>query len=374
MKIALISFHNALNYGAALQAFSLQHSLELHGFTSEYINYINSTRHGFYSSLVQFKLAWKAGNKKRAIMLLIGAPILMLRKRAFDKFYRKYLKVTPQIYSTSEECKKLNDNYEKFIAGSDQIWNPVNNGNDTAYMLDFVREPHRKISYASSFGIDKIPNDLNSAYKHALENIGYLSTREQAGVNLISQITGKKASLVIDPVFLTPIEDWEKLITPISQAKSFIFLYTNQRSQHKQFISRFGNKFSSIHLLSTHLGLEEILNRKIHLRTAMSPCNFLAEIKNASLVVTASFHCLAFAILLQKPFMVLLSGKAGKDERLLNLLRLTGLSHRILTDKTTYQEIMSPIDYSKVQEILQAEIARSEQFLYQALTETHNEN
>ncbi|MBP5403807.1 MAG: hypothetical protein J6Y17_01805, partial [Elusimicrobiaceae bacterium] len=76
MKIALISFHNALNYGAALQAFSLQHVLESHGFANEYINYVNSTRRGSYSSWIQFKLAWKEGKKKRAIMLLVGAPIL----------------------------------------------------------------------------------------------------------------------------------------------------------------------------------------------------------------------------------------------------------------------------------------------------------
>ncbi|MBP5404015.1 MAG: polysaccharide pyruvyl transferase family protein [Elusimicrobiaceae bacterium] len=161
---------------------------------------------------------------------------------------------------------------------------------------------------------------------------------------------------------------------PSSATKSFVFLYTNQRVQHKQFISHFGKKFPEIHLLSTHLGLEEVVNRKIRFRVAMTPNDFLSEIKYASLIVTASFHCLAFAILLQKPFMAILSGKPGKDERLLNLLRLTGLSNRILTTQTTYQDMMAPIDYSKVQKILQTEIDRSEHFLYQAITGIHNEN
>ena len=374
MKIALLSFHNALNYGASLQAFSLQHALHARGLSSEYINYVNATRAGFYSSWIQFKLLWKEGYKKRALMILIGAPMLLLRKRAFEKFYRTHLKVTPRIYRTSQECSELNGKYDKFIAGSDQIWNPVNNGKDTAYLLDFVKEPLQKISYASSFGTDTISADLKPLYKKALENIGYLSTREKAGVDLIWQLTGKKAAQVIDPVFLTPVAECERLISPCLAAKPFVFLYTNQRSQHNQFIARFGKQFSEIHLLSTHVGLGEMLNRKLRLRVAMSPNDFLSEIKHASLVITASFHCLAFAILLKKPFMAVLSGKAGKDERLLNLLRLTGLSHRILTEKTTYQEMITPIDYSKVQELLQTEIARSADFLFRALAGTPYEN
>ena len=129
-----------------------------------------------------------------------------------------------------------------------------------------------------------------------------------------------------------------------------------------------------LHLLSTHIGLHELFNSKIHLCNTMSPYDFLSEIKYSKLVITASFHCLAFAMLMKKNFIVLLTGNIGRDERLINLLRITGLSDRILTEKTTYQDLIAPIDYKKVDEILEKEIVNSKKFLQEAILNNKNEN
>ena len=54
MKIALLTFHNAYNYGAALQAYSLQKYLSEQGYEVEYINYVNDFRKNTYNLRYQF--------------------------------------------------------------------------------------------------------------------------------------------------------------------------------------------------------------------------------------------------------------------------------------------------------------------------------
>lgn len=50
-----------------------------------------------------------------------------------------------------KELTVLNDNYDIFITGSDQVWVCDLNFYDASYFLDFVDESHKRISYAASF-------------------------------------------------------------------------------------------------------------------------------------------------------------------------------------------------------------------------------
>ena len=146
MKVALISFHNAYNYGAALQAYGLQKALNDMDIDNEYIDYVNTHRAQVYNMRVQLSEAIKNKNVVRAVRVLCGMPFMYLRGSKFDLFYSQYLKKTDKTYSTSQEAVSLNDEYEKFIVGSDQVWNPGNNGMDWAFLLDFVKD---KIGRAS---------------------------------------------------------------------------------------------------------------------------------------------------------------------------------------------------------------------------------
>ena len=127
MKIALLSFHTAYTYGASLQAYALQHALEEIGVECEYIKYVNAHRKNAYNMSFQLKDALR--NKKwiRAIKVFIGTPFIKKRGKLFEEFYTRNLKKTSKEYHSSIEAKELNDQYDKFMVGSDQVWNPENN-------------------------------------------------------------------------------------------------------------------------------------------------------------------------------------------------------------------------------------------------------
>jgi hypothetical protein len=185
MKTALLTFHNAINYGAALQVFSAQKAIQDLGHTCDVIDYVNSHRKNSYNMFYHAKEEIKNKNLKKAMIYYIGSIFMYKRTKKFERFYRENLNLTSTIYHSSEELRSINNSYDKFIVGSDQVWNYNNNGRDFAYLLDFVEEDRKKISYSSSFGIADIPNDLIERYKYYFNKIPNLSTREDYGVKLI---------------------------------------------------------------------------------------------------------------------------------------------------------------------------------------------
>ena len=368
MKVALLSFHNAYNYGASLQAYALQHSVEKLGVECEYINYQNDYRAHSYDMKYQFKRALQTRNFVGAVKSLLGIPVMSARAKGFDRFYSNCLKTTGELFRNSKEAAKLNGKYDKFIVGSDQVWNYSNNGGDTAYLLDFVGDDSKKISYSSSFGISSLTPDISGVYSKLLKKFARLSTRESIGTQIIEDITGKKAHLVLDPVFLLEREEWEKIRERRKKSKkNYIFFYTNRQSQIRDFLNTGYPTDEVYHVLSTHLTPGELLNPRIKTRIAMSPGEFLDEIAGAELVVTASFHCLALSIIYHKPFVVILTGDHGKDERITNLLKITGLESRVLTCASDAAEIKEKIDYEQVDRKIESYLKSSGEYLRNAI-------
>jgi len=160
------------------------------------------------------------------------------RRQKFLDFYRKYVNYTEKKYNYNQELKVTNEKYDKFIVGSDQVWNYNNNGKDFAYFLDFVEENNKKISYSSSFGVKSIPNSLKDEYAKYLSQIKYLSTREEYGCRIIKELTGEKADLVLDPVFLLDKNKWLSLIKKEKKKEKYIFCYTNRSNQIKDFLNQ----------------------------------------------------------------------------------------------------------------------------------------
>ena len=368
VKIALLSFHNAYNYGASLQAYALQHALEEMGAKCEYIDYLNEARENAYDMGYQLKDAVRKHDPGRIVRTVVGTPYILSRGKKFKAFYDKYLHKTDRVYHNSQEAKALNSMYDKFIVGSDQVWNTKNNGGDTAYLLDFVEDNTKKISYSSSFGMERVPEPYLEDYRKCLMTIDRLAVREVAGVKIVRELTGRTAHLVLDPVFLLDRESWSRLKSQSDQdGKKHLFFYLNKPSQISEFY-RIGyqNKEAKTHILSSYVTPMDFLNPSVKVRVSMSPTEFLEEIATAELVVTASFHCLAFAILFHKPFVVILAGDKGKDERLINLLKITDLESRILTSDMTSARINSPIDYDKVDRLLQPYLEYSREYLRRA--------
>lgn len=350
MKVALISFHNAANYGAGLQAFALQCFLESKGIDAEYINYVNQSRHDRYDMMHLMMVSLKSGKFVKAFRYLAGVPFLSLRKSKFNAFYAQYLKQTKKVYSTPEQAKELNDMYDYFIVGSDQVWNPDNNGEDTSYLLSFVTDDRKKISYSSSFGCTEIIPSMKDAYVKCLSSFNHLAVRESGSAKLVKELTGRDAQLVLDPTLLLTKGDWLSICNSKKNQEKYVFTYTNRPGQFAKFLKTTKYKMNGKkeYILSSSTSLANMLSNEKKVMFSMSPSTFVSTINNAELVFTASFHCVAISIVLNKPFVVMLVGDEGKDERILSLLRVTGLTSRIYSENMTEEDVIAPIDYAEV--------------------------
>lgn len=367
MKIALLSFHNAANYGAALQAYALQQYLDHQGYETEYIDYQNDMRRSAYDMRFHIHLCIKNHQWLAALKYLFGAPFMQLRKSKFSLFYKK-LRCTKKTYFNAQQLSEIADSYDKYVVGSDQVWNPHNNGNDTAFLLSFVTSDKKKISYSSSFGIATIPDGLKDNYRKYLSAFAYLSSRELFGCQLIKELTGRDSTHVLDPVFLLESEEWGKCIGKATK-DSFVFCYTNRENQLTDFFKTTGYQLqgSKIYKLTRFVKLSDFVSPTTRVKYTMSPEEFLGNIRDSKLVVTASFHCLALSIIFNKQFVCFITGDKGKDERVVGLLQALGLTDRIYTPEMTREDVDRPIDYARVSEKIGELLKQSSSYLLNAL-------
>lgn len=370
MKLALLSFHNAANYGASLQAYALQRFLTDKGYDCEYINYVNQSRAHEYSMLWHIYDSLSHGRLGAMIAYTLGLPFMELRKFRFKKFYKAHLHTTNKIYHNSAEASELNGLYDRFIVGSDQVWNPVCNGYDFAFLLDFVKDSRKKISYSPSFGMSSIEEGLKETYRSNLSNFHTLGVRESVGRLIIKNLTGRDATVAIDPVMLLTKDQWLSIAAPKKREEKYIFSYTNRDSQIADFFKT-GYKIGGYkhYVLSRYTRPQDFFSKSVRVKYCMSPQTFVSVIANAEMVISASFHCVAMSIILNRPFVAILVGESGKDERLLNLLRLLNLENRILTSEMDEGMIKAPINWEEINNKIENLKSESAKFLLNAIGE-----
>ncbi len=364
-----MTFHNALNYGAALQVYASQQAINKLGVDCEIINYVNQYRQDAYSMSNHVKEKLKKKEFKSALKYCVGSLFMNKRRIKFERFYKEKLLITEKSYTSSSELEEINGKYNKFIVGSDQVWNHSNNGKDFAFFLDFVKDYNKKIAYSSSFGLATIPEELKGKYTTNLSQIKHISTRESYGVKLIRDLTRRDAELVLDPVFLLDKKHWESLIEKKRIKEKIIFCYTNRPSQFEDFISQTGFSIDGykIHKLTSQLKIKDFLDTNVKVAYSISPIKFIETIAKSELVVSASFHCISMAIILNVPFVAVLTGDKGKDERVLNILRITGLEDRILNERMTINDINKPINFHDVEECIDEYRKKSIDYLKNAI-------
>ena len=211
MKIGILTYQNTLNFGAALQCYALYRTSTELGNETEVINYINSNIEATRNPI---NILRKDNNVSLKMTIASSFRKYLYNKKikSFDNFNNKFIKLSDIRYISNDE---INDNpplYDKYIIGSDQVWNHHINGMDKTYFMDFVKNKSKIFTYASSFGLTKIDEQYKSTYKKYLNELHYISVRENEGARLINELVDKKVEIVNDPVFLISKDDWVKLI------------------------------------------------------------------------------------------------------------------------------------------------------------------
>ena len=266
-------------------------------------------------------------------------------------------------FSFNSNIKESNDNYDMFVTGSDQVWNPDRTKKTTAYLLGFTNK--KKISYAASFGVGEIKEELYPVYKENLLKFNYVSVRENTGANLYKRITGKTAQVVLDPTLLLNKEQWSQYLNISNKKDDYVLIYMLEYSKE---LVETAKKFAKEHKLNYKIisGTPRIFYYK-GVQWNMSPIKFIELFYNAKYVFTNSFHGTVFAINFEKQLFVKLLEKNTKvNNRITDILKMLNLDGRIINKEKNINKF-NDIDYTNVSKLLNNEREKSKNFLKMAL-------
>lgn len=314
-KIGILTFCNADNYGAVLQAAALQKYLKDNNFESEFIN-------------LKFNKDIKINNNNDNKIIRKQTAIEKVKNKLsrlkFKLFRKRFLNISEDVIWGDEGINNKKLDYFKYIVGSDQVWNTDITNFTKAFYLNFIDE--NKISYAGSFGKSK----LNSTeIKWSLEEFPKfekLSVRERSAYEFLKS-NNIDAELVCDPVFLLNQEEWKNFMKLKSNNKSkYILVYYMEPSNElKETVNYFKEKLnlSIKYICGGNNVLDNVKNE-----FKDDPIKFLNDIYNAEFIITNSFHAVAFSIIFKKKFVVISHSKW--NSRLDSLLTIAGYEEQCI--------------------------------------------
>ena len=367
-KIGIITYHKFYNYGSMLQAFALQRYLEDNGADAEIINYTIKDNKENKGDILVSRLRRMFNPIKRETMFfkLKNPAIIQSHKERFDDFYSKYIKLGNKEYATEKELKEDLPNYDIYMVGSDQMWNPYIKIRSNAFYLSFVPDDKIKVSYAPSIGGKIISNIYQKEMKQYLERFDYLSCRDKIGSEILSKLLNREVKTVVDPTLLLNRDYWSKLLKPkenIEERYIVCYFLGNKRENIEWAIKKekkLGIKVYFIYSLANDIikGLNYLFD--------VGPQEFLWLIKNAQYVCTDSFHGTIFSINFGKQFFSFTKRKDGEgsdNNRIYQVLEEFGITDRLIKNEKNLNLVDNNIDYDKVDKILEEKINESKKYL-----------
>lgn len=321
-KVGIITFHSAINYGAALQAMALYNALEKLNIASEIIDYRNEIIEEQYGIQTKF-----SSNNiiVKGLLFLVKNFNFYQKKIKFRKFMNNNTKITDKkyYYKNIQEIESL---YNIVIAGSDQVWNLKLTGNDTRYFLDFLPK-EKKRSYAASFGVKELEKKDIQQYKKMLNDFPYISVREDTGKKICEDIgVMGEVRVDLDPTLLFDGIEWSKYCKKIKKKKYILLYKVALPEKLVEFIKKFAIE-NNLDVIEIGSELRKSAKEFKMVRNG-GPEEFLTLIRNADYVATTSFHATVFSILFHKNMILELEDATGKyNVRIDNLLKLAGIDN-----------------------------------------------
>ncbi|WP_158211700.1 polysaccharide pyruvyl transferase family protein [Alkalihalobacterium alkalinitrilicum] len=353
MRIGTLTYHQANNYGAVLQAYALQKFLINSGVETEVINYRPNPK----ASSLKLQRSFR----DKVLHYLLNPKELVenkLKQHRFSTFRKRHLNISAEMFIGDEQIKINPPNYDLYIVGSDQVWNTDLSNSSKAYFLNFVKSG-RRISYAASLGKDNF-NEVEKEYvSKYLSKFNAISVRE----NLLQQNLEKdfliKAKHVLDPIFLLDKKGWLKIANKVTLPKNFVLCYMMEYSveliEHTKNVASQLN-CTPIFISPSHSNFS---GKKLK---GLGPSEFIYTLAKARYICTNSFHGTAFSIIFKKDFTVV--KHSNLNSRISSLINLVGLNKRTLDSEDF---CIDEINYSEIEKKLNVEIEVSKNYLNEQL-------
>lgn len=352
-KIGILTFHfSNHNFGAVLQVFASFNILQQLGYNPTVINLLPNERPTIIQTLKCFIKS------------------LITRSYVFEKFIKKNIRLTRKLYS-DDNLRNLNSLFDAYYVGSDQVWRvSMSKERILQYFLDFAAADKIKIAYAASFGISTWEGDLDltSRIKPLLKRFTAIAVREKDGVDICRNVFNVEASQVLDPTLILDVTYYLKIMKKNKKFKKYDYIgyHLIQDKEAKGLILKRAFEQTNIKVINLFGASKDFMGK--HYLKYNSVPSWLYGIKNASYLITDSFHCVIFSILFKKEFICIPNKKGGLS-RIENLLKTLNLLDRycISEDIDFHYYFSTPIDYSKVYSKLERLKNDSYEFLKIAL-------
>lgn len=361
-KIAQITAYR-ISYGSLLQAFATQIAFKTYGMTLELFCFEPSGRDNFYRRLmkgIRYPNVIVEKTKEYWSNLIHTEYLNSKKKRdkEFLDFMYRNMVCTEVVKTIEQRDKKIKD-YEVVLSGSDQTWNPVNFG-EKYFTCEFVPDEIKLVSYASSFGREKIPNGQVRGTRWYLGRFSKISLRETSGREIVKKLTGKMQPVVLDPTLLLKADEWYKYVANNKQIdKNYIFTYF--LSAKKEFRKKVLNLkqetgFQVITVPHVAQYVQADIDYSDVLVNGCAPDEWLALIKDAECICTDSYHGMIFSIIFKKQFIVMKRfrdrSNVSANTRIYEVLDKLGLENRLWNGGNLYYQMRQKIDYDLVEEKL----------------------
>jgi len=343
MKIGILTFHNAHNYGAVLQAYALRTVLRSWGHDTVILNYQNPAITAHYPE----KLGVKDENR-------FQQPDWSRQHKKFTNFIHQILLEGNSSRLGLEDLERLE--IDCFICGSDQIWESgLTGGLDRAYFLDF-NTASKKVSYGASKYSSTIKEIEKKYFFTKLSDFDAISVREESLATSLAKECGINAKTVLDPTLLLGMKDYIDLEEEVRVDRKFILAYFLAEDE---MLARCAKKAADIlQLPLVEIHFYRIESNNTYQVADCGPGEFLTYFHRAEYVFTNSFHGVVFSTIFRKPFYAVYQRDSRKDA----LLEKLGLEDRHIYSAENIDLRRMDKQFSKVADIIKRE--RNSSFIF----------
>lgn len=332
MRIGILTFHRAHNYGAVLQCYALQEVLKSLGHDVEVIDYRQPAIEERYkvfqlrSFITNFIRIWKFPS------YIKNVHIKFKRSRDFRRFTSKYLSVNHRCQS----CNQIPQSYDVYVIGSDQVLNPdITHGLDNVFAGYFSVPNHaKKIGYAVSSSPTEIIKFGNKLFE-IIQGFDAFSFREKSLCDIANKQFDLSVFQSVDPTLLTNSNTWDKITIKETVSKPYIVLY-----QVRYPLNNHGIVSESAYHLANKYSYDVV-----DISEGVSVEKWISTIKYAQCVVTSSFHATVFALIFNRPLYAYKLND-GSDSRYVDLLNSVGLNENIIDINDIKPDVIKSLNWS----------------------------
>ena len=253
-----------------------------------------------------------------------------------------------------------------YIAGSDQLWNPMFDFGGDREFLRFTN-PEKRVAFSASIGISELPPQREGNYKNGFLGLKNISMRENAGADIVERLTGKRPIVTLDPTMLLTDGEWEAVSESSSVkidgdfvVKYFLGIRNGERDRA---IDEYAREHSC--------RVIDLIDHKDMGFAGIGPAEFLYLVKNSKATFVDSFHGAVFSVLFRKPFLAFRRPEQKEfgdmNSRFETLFDTFDLNDRFISKTEELGRIYDEIDYAKVQQVLERKRNEAKRFLFDAL-------